>query len=225
VELTEGGDILREQSPVEIMEARRAHMQVTISTPLEKIDVNAWDELQIDKYDLDTELQAIPGQIGYWISVAARFRTTVSAIRRDFDDWYGPLYETEMASYKAEAGRTPNMNSVDYLVRMKHKADYNSKKEVLENAEANQNVVEGMVEALKAKMQALIQLAKRQNVEYEHADTNLREKTSERKAFSSSPPSATSNYRKPDSPAAVEESAKNLRGIIGGTKSESRKPY
>ena len=38
-------------------------MHISVSTPTEQIEVNAWDELQIDQTDLNTEFAAIPGQI------------------------------------------------------------------------------------------------------------------------------------------------------------------
>jgi hypothetical protein len=159
---------------LDLMESRRSQMEIRVRTPVEDVSVNAWDELQVDTFDLDTELAAIPGQIAYWIALTARFRLTVEATRRGFDDWYGPLYEKEFVAYEKDSGRRPNMNSVDYLVRMKYREEYNTRKGLLDQAEADLQVVEGMIRALEAKVQSLIQLAKRQQVELDHTTVGLR---------------------------------------------------
>ena len=80
-------------------------MHISVSTPSEQVEVNAWDELQIDSTDLNTEFAAIPGQIAYWNVVAARVRAVVELTKRNFDVWFAPLYEAEFNALHAASGK------------------------------------------------------------------------------------------------------------------------
>jgi len=154
------------------MESRKEHMQVELQTRTEIVDVNAWDELQIDLLDLDTEFAAIPGQIAYWVAVSARYRIVVESFRVEFDNWHAPKYEQEFLAYQTETGKKPNISTAENRVRMRYQEEYDQRKVNLVEADSNLRIVEGMVTALEAKLQALIQIAKRQNIDYDRTDSN-----------------------------------------------------
>jgi len=149
-------------------------MRVAIQTPVEKVDVNVWDELQIDDADLDTEFMALPGQIAYWTAVTARFTQAVEAIRREFDNWYAPLYDQEFSKLESATGRRPNISSAEYMVKINYGDEYNRRKEILAQAETDLKVVQGVVPALQAKLQALMQLSKSKLAEYNSTDVSYK---------------------------------------------------
>jgi hypothetical protein len=155
---------------LELMESRRDRMRVHVQTPVETVDVNVWDELQIDEHALDVEFMALPGQLAYWSAVAARFTQSVEAIRRDFDDWFAPLYEQEFTRLEKDTGRKPNISSVEYMVKIRYREEFNGRKAALDQAETDLKIVQEIVPALQAKLQALMQLAKRQWAEYNSTD-------------------------------------------------------
>lgn len=157
---------------LDLMESRKEQMQVSLQTPAEVVDVNAWDELQIDQLDLDTEFAALPGQIAYWVAVAARYRVFVESLRTSFDNWYAPKYEQEFLAYQSETGKRPNISTAENRVKVKYQGDYNRLKSELAEADANLKIAEGMITALEAKLQALIQIAKRQNIEYDRTESD-----------------------------------------------------
>lgn len=161
---------MRQVNLLELMESRRDQMRVTVKTPIEQVDVNVWDELQIDEHDLNTEFMAISGQMAYWTAVAARFSQSVEAVRRDFDNWYAPLYDQEFAKLENATGRRPNISSAEYMVKIQYKDEYNRRKEILDQAETDLKVVQGIVPALQAKLQALMQLSKAHFIEYNSTD-------------------------------------------------------
>lgn len=163
---------MRQTDLLDLMESRRDQMQVVVETPTEKVDVNAWDELLIDQLDLDTEFAAIPGQIAYWVAVAARYRIVVESFRVDFDNWFAPKYEQEFLAYQSETGKKPNISTAENRVRMKYKEEHDRLRLQLVESEANLKIVEGMVTALEAKLQALIQIAKRRNIEYDRTESD-----------------------------------------------------
>jgi hypothetical protein len=156
------------------------------------VEVNAWDELQIDQTDLNTEFAAIPGQIAYWNAVAARFRVVVEATKRDYDAWYGPKYEEEFTALHGATGKKPNINSAENQVRIKYAGEYNSRRSALDQAAADLTIVDGMVTALEAKLQALMQIAKRQLVEYDRLEPGINSP----RAQSFTPPPFSSPRRK-----------------------------
>jgi len=162
--------IMREVNLLDLMESRRDKMRISIKTPVEAIDANIWDELSIDRNDLNTEFEALPGQIAYWAAVSSRYEQAVEAIRRDYGDWYGPVYEQEFQKLERATGRRPNISSAEYMVRIRHKDEYNRRKANLEQAEADLRIVREMVPSLKAKLQALMQLSKMYQVEYNTAE-------------------------------------------------------
>lgn len=165
---------MRQVNLLELMESRRGQMRVTLQTPLELVNVNIWDELQIDEHDLNTEFMAIPGQIAYWTAVTARFAQSVEAVIRDYDNWYAPLYDKEFAKLESATGRRPNINSTEYLVKIQYKEEYNKRKEVLDQAETDLKVVQGIVPALQVKLQALMQLSKAQLTEFNTTEVGYR---------------------------------------------------
>jgi len=156
---------------LDLMESRKDQMQVSLQTPAETVDVNAWDELQIDMLDLDTEFAAIPGQIAYWVAIAARYRVFVESLRNSFDSWYAPKYEQEFLAYQSETGKRPNISTAENRVKVKYQEDHNRLKLELAESDANLKTAEGMITALEAKLQALIQIAKRQNIEYDRTES------------------------------------------------------
>lgn len=168
-----------------LMESRRGDMHISVTTASEQVAVNAWDELQIDQTDLNTEFAAIPGQIAYWNAVAARFRVVVEATKRDYDSWYGPKYEEAFTALHGATGKKPNINSAENQVRIKHADEYNSRRSALDQAEADLTIVDGMAAALEAKLQALMQIAKRQLVEYDRVEPSV--KAPGAQSFSSPP--------------------------------------
>lgn len=148
-------------------------MHISVSTPSENVEVNAWDELQIDQTDLNTEFAAIPGQIAYWNAVAARVRAVVEITKRDYDIWFAPLYEQEFNTLHVASGKKPNISSAENQVRIKYLDEYNRRKDELDQAGADLKVIEGMATALEAKLQALMQIAKRQLVEYDRIEPSV----------------------------------------------------
>lgn len=165
---------MRQVNLLELMESRRGQMRVTLQTPLELVNVNVWDELQIDEHDLNTEYMALPGQIAYWTAVTARFAQSVEAVTRDYDNWYAPLYDKEFASLESATGRRPNINSTEYMVKIQYKEEYNKRREVLDQAETDLKVVQGIVPALQVKLQALMQLSKAQLTEFNTTEVGYR---------------------------------------------------
>lgn len=160
-------------------------MHISVSTPTEQIEVNAWDELQIDQTDLNTEFAAIPGQIAYWNVVVARVKAVIESTRRDYDVWFAPLYETEFNALHVASGKKPNINSAENQVRIKYPDEYNRRKGELDQVEADLKIIEGMTTALEAKLQALMQIAKRQLVEYDRIEPSVN--APQRQSFSSPP--------------------------------------
>jgi hypothetical protein len=158
---------------LELMESRSDEMNIDINLPGEEIRVNALDELRIDPTDLDTEFMAIPGQIAYWTAVAARCQAVLEATKRNFDRWYIPLYEEEFQTIHQSTGKKPNISSAENRVKLHYSDDYEKFRTVLDSIEVDLQVINGMIEALEAKLQALIQLAKRQYVEYDRVDASL----------------------------------------------------
>ncbi len=170
---------------LDLMESRREYMHISVSTPFEKVEVNAWDELQIDSTDLNTEFAAIPGQIAYWNAVAARVNAVVEVTKRDFDSWFAPLYESEFNALHSASGKKPNINSAENQVRMKHPEEYSRRKHELDQVKADLTIIEGMSTALEAKLQALMQIAKRQLVEFDRIEPSVN--APERVPFSTPP--------------------------------------
>lgn len=158
-------------------------MHISVSTPSEQVEVNAWDELQIDQTDLNTEFAAIPGQIAYWNAVAARVQAVVEATERAYDIWFAPLYEEEFNALHVASGRKPNINSAENQVRIKYLDEYTRRKAELDQAEIDLKVIGGMTTALEAKLQALMQIAKRQLVEYDRIEPSVN--APQRQSFSS----------------------------------------
>ena len=183
-------------------------MHISVSTPSENVEVNAWDELQIDSTDLNTEFAAIPGQIAYWNIVAARVRAVVEITKRDFDAWFAPLYEAEFNALHTASGKKPNINSAENQVRMKHPDEYNRRKTELEQVDADLKIIEGMSAALEAKLQALMQIAKRQLVEYDRIEPSVN--VPQRRPFSA-PPSSSS---KPKASTMQEANTDAARDIL-----------
>lgn len=165
---------MRSVDLLELMESRRGNMRVVVQTPVEKVDVNVWDELQIDDTDLDTEFMALPGQIAYWTAVTARFTQAVEAIQRDFDSWYAPVYDQAFSELEKATGRRPNINSAEYMVRIHHKEEYNKREDILTQAQTDLKIVQGIVPALQTKLQALMQLSKSKLVEYNSTDVSYK---------------------------------------------------
>jgi len=146
---------------LELMGTRRDAMQIAFDTHTEHISVNVFDELKIDVNDLDTELAALPSQVAYWIGVLARFELVVSEIKREYDNWYAPIYDSVFNDLERQTGRRPNINSVEYMVRKNYSTEYNEKQVIVTQADSDFKIVAGVVEGLRVKMQSLIQLAKR----------------------------------------------------------------
>jgi len=203
---------MRRVNLLELMESRRDQMRVSIRTPIETVDVNVWDELQIDEHDLNTEFMALPGQIAYWAAVTARFAQAVEAVRRDYDNWYAPIYDQEFAKLENATGRRPNISSIEYMVRIQHKDEFNRRRDILEQAEADLKTIQGVITALEAKLQSLMQLAKKQIVEYNSTDVSYKGGGLPR----ISTPQHTSSYRKPDGPG-IEEARGALRKMRSGS--------
>lgn len=204
---------MRRVDLLEQMESRRDHMRVSVQTPVELVDVNVWDELQINEHDLNTEFMALPGQIAYWAGVSARFGQAVEAIRRDYDNWYAPLYEQEFARLERATGRKPNINSAEYMVKVQYKEEYNRRRNILEQAEADIKTVQGVVTALEAKLQALMQLAKKQVVEYNSADVSYK--------GGGLPPTRASQYKAPprrSEGVGIDEARDALREMRKGSR-------
>lgn len=204
---------MRNVDLLELMESRRAQMRVTVQTPIEKIDVNIWDELQIDEHDLNVEFMAISGQMAYWTAVAARFTQSVEAVRRDYDNWYAPLYDQEFTKLETATGRRPNINSAEYMVKIQYKEEYNNRKELLDQAETDLKVVQGIVPALQAKLQALMQLSKAQLIEYNSTDVSYKGGGTSQMSTPSQAGSPRKSMR-----AANEEAANSLRDMRSKSK-------
>lgn len=184
-------------------------MHISVSTPSEQIEVNAWDELQIDQTDLNTEFAAIPGQIAYWNAVTARVQAVVEVAKRDFDVWFAPLYEQEFNALHVASGRKPNINSAQNQVRIKYPDEYTSRNAELDQAETDLKVIGGMATALEAKLQALMQIAKRQLVEYDRIEPSVN--APQRQSFSSPPFSNPKRQASTISEANTEASKDILR--------------
>lgn len=160
-------------------------MHISVSTPFEQVDVNAWDELQIDQTDLNTEFAAIPGQIAYWNAVAARAQAVIEVTKRAYDAWFAPLYEAEFNALHVASGKKPNIRSAENQVRIKYPEEYNERNAELDQAELDSKIIGGMATALDAKLQALMQIAKRQLVEYDRIEPSV--KAPHRPSFSRPP--------------------------------------
>lgn len=209
---------MRSVGLLELMESRRDNMRVAIKTPVEQVDVNVWDELQIDDTDLDTEFMALPGQIAYWTAVAARFTQAVEAIQRDYDNWYAPVYDKEFAKLEGATGRRPNISSAEYLVKISHKEEYNRRKDILDQAQTDLKIVQGIVPALQTKLQALMQLAKSKLAEYNSTDVGYRgggmlPTHSIAPATPTTSTTPIASFRKPEG-AAVDEARSSLREML-----------
>lgn len=193
-------------------------MHISVSTPSENVEVNAWDELQIDSTDLNTEFAAIPGQIAYWNVVAARVRAVVEVTKRDFDAWFASLYEAEFNALHVASGKKPNINSAENQVRMKHPDEYNGRKTELEQVEADLKIIEGMSAALEAKLQALMQIAKRQLVEYDRIEPSVN--LPQRRPFPTPPPSGSKPKASSMQEANMEAARDTLRRMRHGKRKQ-----
>jgi len=199
--------VIRNFDLLDLMESRKEHMHISVSTPSEQVEVNAWDELQIDQTDLSTEFAAIPGQIAYWNAVVARVQAVVEVLKREYAVWFAPLYEAEFNALHQASGKKPNINSAENQVRIKYPDEYNGRKAELDQAETDLKIIVGMVTALDAKLQALMQIAKRQLVEYDRIEPSVN--VPQKQLFS--PPSFSSpNPRGSTMKEANTDAARNI---------------
>jgi hypothetical protein len=189
-------------------------MHISVSTPTEQIEVNAWDELQIDQTDLSTEFAAIPGQIAYWNAVVARVQAVVEVLKRAYAVWFAPLYEAEFNALHQASGKKPNISSAENQVRIKYLDEYNGRKAELDQAETDLKIIVGMVTALDAKLQALMQIAKRQLVEYDRIEPSVN--LPQRQSFSSPSFSSPKQQGSTMKEANIEASRDALRRMRQG---------
>jgi hypothetical protein len=155
------------------MEGRRDQMEFN-TTFDPNLSVNMLDELSIDLDDLDTEFTALPGQIAYWAASIARFSQVVSIMEREYELWYAEVYNQAYKKLDVETGRKPNINSVEYLVKTTHGEEWLEKITKLEQAKTDLAVVQGLSPSFNAKLQCLMQLAKRRLEEYYSVEPNVK---------------------------------------------------
>ena len=164
---------MRNKNLNDVMESRRDQMEFsTIFDP--NLAVNMYDELSIDLEDLDTEFTALPGQIAYWTASIARFSQVVSIMEREYELWYAEVYNQAYKKLDVETGRKPNINSVEYLVKTTHGEEWLEKITKLEQAKTDLAVVQGLSPSFNAKLQCLMQLAKRRLEEYNSVEPNVK---------------------------------------------------
>jgi len=125
------------------------------------VEINTYDELTPDEIDLDTEFGALPGQIAYWSAEVGRYEQLYGRMQRDYNTWYAPIYDKWFTYLENETGRKPNISSVEYMVINRTREEYNKWQEELGQVKADLESIRGMVPALNAKLQCLMQLAKR----------------------------------------------------------------
>ena len=70
-------------------------------------------------------------------------------------------------------GKKPNINTAENLVKIKYREEFNRRSALLDQADADLRILSGMVTSLDMKGQSLIQIAKRQNIEYDRTETRL----------------------------------------------------
>ena len=164
---------MRNKNLNEVMENRGDQMEFN-TTFDPNLSVNMLDELSIDLDDLDTEFTALPGQIAYWTASIARFSQVVSIMEREYELWYAEVYNQAYKKLDVETGRKPNINSVEYLVKTTHGEEWLEKITKLEQAKTDLAVVQGLSPSFSAKLQCLMQLAKRRSEEYYSIEPNVK---------------------------------------------------
>jgi len=158
----------------DLMLSRREEMVVKVRQRGGPVTINAYDELTPDELDLDTEFSALPGQMAYWTTVVGKYEQLYGRLQRDYNTWYAPLYEKWFTYLENETGRKPNISSVEYMVINKSREEYNNWQEELAEIKADLESIKGMVPALNAKLQCLMQLAKRRAADLELTEPGYR---------------------------------------------------
>ena len=158
----------------DLMLSRRDEMIVSVRQRGGTVSINVYDELTPDELDLDTEFSALPGQIAYWSTVVGKYDQMYGRMQRDYEAWYAPLYERWFTYLENETGRKPNISSVEYMLINRSREDYNKWQEELGQVKADLESIRGMVPALNAKLQCLMQLAKRRAAELELTEPGYR---------------------------------------------------
>jgi hypothetical protein len=95
-------------------------------------------------------------------------------MEREYELWYAEVYNQAYKKLDVETGRKPNINSVEYLVKTTHGEEWLEKITKLEQAKTDLAVVQGLSPSFNAKLQCLMQLAKRRLEEYYSVEPNVK---------------------------------------------------